>query len=68
MENLIQSYTREEILGNRLTQSCIDHISTKQSGDTSTGCVIKEKVADHYFVALAILRDAAQQNNSSPEC
>lgn len=52
LENHIRDYTREEILGNRLTQSCIDHVSSRLFKRDALASVIREKVADHYFVSL----------------
>lgn len=56
-ENQIQDFTREEILSDRLTQTCIDHISTRTPKLDAFGWVVKEKVADHYFTVLVISGD-----------
>lgn len=63
LENIITDYTREEYLGSRITKSCIDHIIVR-GGDLKTfSGVIRQKVADHYFIALAIIGVSPEKTN-----
>lgn len=55
LENVILDYTREEYYGCKITKSCIDHIITRLGNVTLVPAVIKQKVADHYCIALAVL-------------
>lgn len=57
LENNITGFTREEFLGNKLTTSCIDHILTRVSSMQPVTSIVKEKVADHYFIALTMFCD-----------
>lgn len=57
LENVINSYTREEHLGNKITRSCIDHVIVRMSNIKKIGGVIKQKVADHYFVAMRMFEE-----------
>lgn len=67
LENHIRDYTREEILGNKLTQSCIDHISSRLFKRESLASVIKEKVADHYFVGLLVSKESQSSDEGTNE-
>ncbi|CAN7981541.1 unnamed protein product [Ixodes pacificus] len=51
IESVINCSTREEFLLGRLVFSCIDHINLRTSSTVVKSAVIKEKLADHYFVA-----------------
>lgn len=51
--NTIKKITREELVNNSWTSSCIDHINVR-SKNTYTAAVVKEKIADHYFVFTRI--------------
>ncbi|KAL1446819.1 hypothetical protein WDU94_013966 [Cyamophila willieti] len=51
--NTIQKITREEILNNRLTVSCIDHINVR-THCSYTAAIIQEKISDHYFIFAKI--------------
>uniref|UniRef100_A0A8D9EZR2 Endonuclease/exonuclease/phosphatase domain-containing protein n=1 Tax=Cacopsylla melanoneura TaxID=428564 RepID=A0A8D9EZR2_9HEMI len=51
--NTINKITREEILNNRLTTSCIDHINVRTQC-SFTAAVIQEKISDHYFIFAKI--------------
>lgn len=51
IESVINCPTREEFLLGRLVSSCIDHINLRTSSTIVKSAVIKEKLADHYFVA-----------------
>lgn len=62
LENLIKDYTREEYLGNKLTKTCIDHIIVRINNLKKIAGVITQKVADHYFVAMTMLRGNDQLN------
>lgn len=65
LESKIYEFTREEVSGGKLTQSCIDHIHIRTKDGKSEGQVISEKVADHYFVAATIadfLKDTKTNN------
>lgn len=53
LQSMIKDITREEILGLQLTRSCIDHICIR-SKKYCKAHVIAEKLADHYFVGIAI--------------
>lgn len=53
--NTISDYTREEIVNQELQRSCIDHINIKiKNHKNINSFVIKNKVADHYFVGCSI--------------
>lgn len=63
-ENLIAYYgysqqintaTREEIRGNRITKSCLDLIFTKVKNFECKGYVVTLKPADHYYTAVEML-------------
>ena len=56
-EKKINSVTREEIKGTKITQSCIDHLFIKSKSLHSCGIVIHEKIADHYITAGLIVND-----------
>lgn len=57
LENAINDYTREECLGDKITRSCIDHIIVRVSEFRTLSGVIKQKVADHYFVITTLLQE-----------
>lgn len=55
--NVIKDYTREEYSGSKISKSCIDHIILRLSNQRHTSGVIKCKLADHYFVLLAVMSE-----------
>lgn len=63
----ITKYTRVEISGNNLCQSCIDHILVR--GDASALCsaVISHKISDHYPVVLATYRNIQDVKQTTRE-
>lgn len=61
LENVIHGYTREEHLADKITESNIDHIITRTCNFFFIGGIIKQKVADHYFVALRVLDENCKQ-------
>lgn len=62
---MIRDYTREEYYGNTIAKSCIDHIVIRVSNASLVPAVIKQKVADHYLVALAILGESPKNEISN---
>lgn len=46
--------TREEIINENLTSTCIDHIFINEKICTSKGSVIRTKISDHYMVGLNV--------------
>lgn len=63
---MIYEFTREEILGEKLTQSSIDHIHVRSKEGKPEGQVVSEKVPDHYFVAVT-LADFISNSNKAIE-
>lgn len=69
--NTIPVPTREEIVNDRLTTSCIDHIALRAPNYSFASCVILQRFADHYLVAcrsspsfpLSTASRSATQNN-----
>lgn len=62
--------TREEMVDGRLTSSCIDHINLRCNLNKYlvTSAVIKDKLADHYFVALTLShKDSTLKPRNSTE-
>lgn len=55
LQNLIDAYTREEYLAEKITKTCIDHIIVRTSNFKFLAGIIKQKVADHFFVTLKIV-------------
>ena len=53
-EKRISSITREEIRGDLLTQSCIDHFFVRSENVISRGATILDKLADHYITTLRL--------------
>lgn len=54
LEELILAPTREELLGDHLVASCLDHISVRAANVVAQSAVIEQKLADHYFVACQL--------------
>lgn len=50
----INQPTREELLQNRLVSSCLDHIAIRAPNYSLEACIIRQKIADHYFVACRL--------------
>lgn len=63
LENIITDYTREEYLGSRITKSCIDHIIVRGGDLKMLSGVIRQKVADHCFIALAIIGVSTEETD-----
>lgn len=55
-EHQIMGFTREEPYGTGLTRSCIDHINVRIADINVISGIITQKVVDHYFVTISILR------------
>jgi hypothetical protein len=51
-EIMINSKTRDDTRGDKLNESCLDHIFWKHQGCEGKGATILRKVADHYFTAF----------------
>lgn len=54
IEPVILAPTREELLGNRLVISSIDHINLRSSTLTTKAAVISYKLSDHYFIGCQL--------------
>ncbi|KAL1447688.1 hypothetical protein WDU94_003525, partial [Cyamophila willieti] len=62
----ISKITREEILDGKLTVSSIDHINTRLGSKVNTkSAIIKQKLADHYFVTLTVTKKTPGGDNVS---
>lgn len=60
--NTILDFTREEIVDGELKKSCVDHVNIRVSNCNKYDTIlIKNKVADHYFVGCSI----SLQNDTS---
>lgn len=57
LESMIDVYTREEYAGDKVTKTCIDDIIVRTCTLIFIVAIIKQKVADHYFVALKFMRE-----------
>ncbi|KAL1446424.1 hypothetical protein WDU94_005680 [Cyamophila willieti] len=64
--NAIKQPTREEIRSGKLTSTCIDHINIRAKSDFNTA-VIKEKIADHYFISLNMNISKSNEENDFVE-
>lgn len=53
-DELIKCYTREEIIKDKLVQSCLDHIYCRAKNNNAEGIVIKNKISDHYIIGIII--------------
>lgn len=65
-KGLIQSiddFTREEVVKGKTTQSCIDLIFTRGQGKESHAGVIRNKIADHYMIALNFQTEEKKQDD-----
>lgn len=51
LTNTVTIPTREEIVNDHLTTSCIDHIAVRAPNYSVASCVIVQRIADHYLVA-----------------
>lgn len=56
-EHKISGVTREEPYGTRLSRSCLDHINVRIPDMDVISGIITQKVADHYFVVISVLRN-----------
>lgn len=68
IEPTISLPTREEVLGERLVVSSIDHINIRSPGSTTKAAVISHKLSDHYFIAVmwnsqAVLRGDSRRRS-----
>lgn len=61
IDSVIQTPTREEYLSDQVVISCIDHINIRNSGVPILSAVIKQKLADHYFVACRICAEVISE-------
>lgn len=62
LENLTTNFTREEFLGNRFTRTAIDHVVVRLNKAKFASGVIKQKIADHYFVSFIAFCGAPQDD------
>jgi hypothetical protein len=60
--NTIKGYTREEVVGEHLSKSSIDHILYRGNTKSVTGFIVKSKLADHYITGISI---DLEQNNKN---
>lgn len=67
LECTINAPTREDIIKNELTSSCLDHIAVYAPNHLLKSCVINQRLADHYFVACRISSIAVRSGKSSSE-
>jgi hypothetical protein len=58
----IDSPTREEIYGDKITKSCIDHMFFKSKDINCNGACIEKKLADHYYTAVRLEVDLVESN------
>lgn len=65
MENQINSFTRVEYLGNKITKSCLDHIAVRISNQTHISSVIRKKLSDHYFPTMVVLGEQPQRRSKT---
>ena len=63
----IDSPTREEKYGNRITRSCIDHCFIKSKFHDCLGLCIEKKLADHYYIAAKILTKSTKVEENISE-
>lgn len=54
VEPAIQAPTREELLGDKIVISSIDHINLRSSTSTTKAAVISYKLSDHYFIGCQL--------------
>lgn len=54
LKEFILAPTREELLGDHLVASCLDHISIRATNVAAKSAVVEQKLADHYFVACQL--------------
>lgn len=59
---MIREPTREEMLNGRPTSTCLDHVNIRVKKHSCIASVIRDKLADHYYVALRII---SSQSNST---
>lgn len=55
--NHIEDVTREDMLGQKLTGSCLDHAIKRHCDQKLIAGVIKSKLSDHYFTSLVMFGD-----------
>lgn len=58
--------TREEVRNNSITTSCIDHINLRTKYKY-TAAIIKEKIADHYFITTTLKNSKIIDENALVE-
>ncbi|KAG8233874.1 hypothetical protein J437_LFUL013990 [Ladona fulva] len=54
---LIKSYTREDIVNNNVIKACLDHIYVRSQDFSSEGIIIRSKITDHYIIGAKIITD-----------
>ena len=68
-EKKINTATREELKGNKLTKSCIDHVFAKLNKfGQSSGFVVKEKIADHYITGILFKHETTKKIEKNETC
>lgn len=55
LKNAISDFTREETMGNKITNTCVDPILMRLDDFIVVPGIIREKVADHYFAGVTML-------------
>ena len=53
-EKKINTVTREELRGNKISKTCIDHIYIKTKRLLHSSYVVQEKIADHYVIGMRL--------------
>lgn len=53
LECAVRDVTREEVYGDRVTRSCIDHVWVRTQGMT-TAYVLTCKLSDHYVIGVCV--------------
>jgi Reverse transcriptase (RNA-dependent DNA polymerase) len=61
----INTVTREEIINNKVTATCIDHIFIKYPKFECNTVVIKVKISDHYMIGMELNLETNDYNNYS---
>ncbi|KAL1447472.1 hypothetical protein WDU94_003633 [Cyamophila willieti] len=68
LPTILKEVTRERLLDDTVTSSCIDHINVKiENYDTLSSAVIQEPIADHYMTGLRISAETQQRNQRKCE-
>jgi hypothetical protein len=62
----VNDVTREAIVGDALTRSCIDHIFVRHINSTSNicACICEYLIADHYTTAVSIQYNCSQNHKN----